>query len=171
MAAFSLKMGFALWCWGKIGKQIYRQSVRAARTCQPHFLTAEGRNCCWGKRPGMPIFHPLLEPVYWCQWGGKGHPGGRGWGECLQGFATSPSSSAVLLTMGWRRRCSCHGAWSRADRSPQCTAERHLAPVWHLKLSACQGGGSAGCDALGRDPSQRNKTSFREMCHRVISSQ
>lgn len=75
-----------------------------------------------------------------------------------------------------QRRASCQGleeeeeeAWSReAGLLWPCAAGRHLAPAWHLK-NRC--GGSAGSDALGRDPPQRNKTHFREMCHRVISSQ
>lgn len=49
---------------------------------------------------------------------------------------------------------------------------RRKAPgtLWPLKITACQGEGSAGCDTLGHDPSQRNKASFRESCCWVISS-
>lgn len=72
--------------------------------------------------------------------------------------------------MGWRRRRgSCCRAWSREGRCPPCTAERHLALVWHLKITACQSGGSAGCDVLGHDPSQKNKTSFRETRSPLVS--
>lgn len=76
-----------------------------------------------------------------------------------------------------QRRVSCQGLEEEEEEEAWCgkagllspwAAERHLALARRLKN---RWGGSAGSDALGHDPSQRNKTHFREMRQRVISSQ